>query len=357
MAWHDRVTQALRELPVLIGTREEAWQFLGFKHGNGPAKWIGFARSQYIANVHRNFNIALEEIARQIDDTHRTAQRLFRGVMVLEEAESLKAFNRTDRMRNHFSFSHLYTGLDYPGIKGFLQVRPAIEESAEPVSKARVNELREFFRWLWGSKGDQVEPIIQIQKPDPRRPDAVLGNEKALAALRYNGDLHYAFEISRLSSNVLRESRAAARLYLQKARGIVSIGYDGFSTELVRTVGTVATLAVDLCDEMERKHNEVSAVNGRGKQECLVESVLSPAKPIRLHTPYNDVLAILCAHCGLGFWAAQCALANLRSSSRTKRQSPARFQQLPCQIAGTLQDSAVSPATYLKILSDAQPAM
>ncbi len=101
-----------------------------------------------IANMHRNFNIALEEIARQIDDTHRTAQRLFRGVMVLEEAESLKAFNRTDRMRNHFSFSHLYTGLDYPGIKGFLQVRPAIEESAEPVPKARVNELREFFRWL-----------------------------------------------------------------------------------------------------------------------------------------------------------------------------------------------------------------
>ncbi len=46
MAWHDRVTQALRELPVLIGTREEAWQFLGFKHGNGPAKWSGFARSQ-----------------------------------------------------------------------------------------------------------------------------------------------------------------------------------------------------------------------------------------------------------------------------------------------------------------------
>ena len=122
----------LQELPVLIDTRDKAWRYLGFKHVNGPAKWSSFAKSQYIADVHRNYGVSLEDIARQIGDTHRTVQRLFRGLMVIEQAERMKVFNREDRYNRHFSFSHLYTGLGYDGIASFIGLHPEGEENVEP---------------------------------------------------------------------------------------------------------------------------------------------------------------------------------------------------------------------------------
>ena len=120
--------EALTSLPVVVQTREESWRYIGFKHVNGPAKWSSFAKAQYIAKVYRVYGVALQEIASQIGDTHSTVQRLFRGMMVIEQAESMGLFDRDDRWRGHFSFSHLYVGLQYTGISSFLGLRPHSDE-------------------------------------------------------------------------------------------------------------------------------------------------------------------------------------------------------------------------------------
>ena len=127
----EAAKDALKELPVIFGTRDEAWRHLGFKHVNGPAKWSSYAKARYVAEVHRKIGVTLEDIAKQIGDTHRTVQRLFRGLTVIEQAERMKVFSREDRWRNHFSFSHLYTGLNYPGISEFIGVE------AETVDETR----------------------------------------------------------------------------------------------------------------------------------------------------------------------------------------------------------------------------
>ena len=247
-------SKALQELPTVRGTRENAWRYLGFKHVNGPAKWSSYAKSRYIADVHRNFDMPLEDIAKQIGDTHKTVQRLFRGLMVIEEAERLKVFCREDRWRNHFSFSHLYTGLDYDGISTFIGLRPETEEDQKPVPANKKDELGELCLWMYGSKRKQTAPVIQTQNPHLRQLDAVVGNKEALAALRGGQGLAYAYEVSRPSSTVFEESLLASKRELQKAHGMLSIGYDG-SEELLRIAGTVANLADDLYVEMERKRN------------------------------------------------------------------------------------------------------
>ena len=246
--------KALQELPTVRGTREDAWRYLGFKHVNGPAKWSSYAKSRYIADVHRNFGIKLEDIAKQIGDTHRTVQRLFRGLMVIEQAERMKVFRREDRWRNHFSFSHLYTGLDYDGISTFIGLRPEIEEDREPVPIEKKKELSELCLWMYGSKKEKTPPVIETQNPHLRWLDAVVSNKEAVAALRDGQTLTYAYEASRPSSTVFEESLLASKRNLEKARGLLSTGYDG-SEELLRIAGAVANLADDLYDEMERKHN------------------------------------------------------------------------------------------------------
>ena len=250
----EEARNSLKELPTVLDTREDAWRYLGFKHVNGPAKWSSYAKSRYIADVHRNFGIKLEDIAKQIGDTHRTVQRLFRGLMVIEEAERLKVFSRKDRWRNHFSFSHLYTGLDYDGISTFIGLRPEAEEGQEPVPIEKKKELGELCLWMYGSRKAETPPFIETQNPDLRQLDAIVSDKEALAALRDGQSLAYAHETSRPSSTVFEESLLASKRELQKARSMLSTGYDG-SEELLRIAGSVAILSDDLYEEMERKHN------------------------------------------------------------------------------------------------------
>ena len=245
--------KALEELPVIRETREGAWRYLGFKHVNGPAKWSSYAKSRYIAEVHRNYCVDLKDIGEQIGDTHKTVQRLYRGLMVIEQAERRKLFSREDRWRKHFSFSHLYTGIDYPGIGGFIGLHPTTEESAEPVPADKMEELRDLFLWMYGSRKEEKPPLVERQNPDLRYLESVVANKEAIAALRAGETLLTAYEISKPSSGVFEESLTASRRSLEKARSKLSSGYDG-SENLLRIAGTVLTIAEDLYNEMERKH-------------------------------------------------------------------------------------------------------
>ena len=255
--------KALQELPTVLGSREDDWRYLGFKHVNGPAKWSSYAKSRYIADVHRNFNVKLVDIARQIGDTHKTVQRLFRGLMVIEQAEKLKVFHRNDRWQSHFSFSHLYTGLGYPGISAFIGLRPETEEDRDPVPNEKKEELGELCIWLYGSKKAKLPPVIGTQNPHLKQLDDIVANKEAIAALRSGQGLAYAYETSRPSSTVFEDSLLTSKRNLQKARGLLSIWYDG-SGQLLRIAGTVAKLADDLSNEMERK----SSNRGRKKRHA-----------------------------------------------------------------------------------------
>ena len=244
--------ESLREIPTLRSSRKGAWRYLGFKHVNGPSKWRSYAKSNYIADVHRNYGVPLDDIARQIGDTHNTVRRLYRGLMVVEQAERIGAFQRSDRWRGHFAFSHLYAGLDYPGVSAFLNLRPASDEERDPVPENKKAELRELLVWLYGSKSEKKPPVIQSQNPHLRQLDAVLANTEALAAMRTGAELSIAFETSRPSTKKFEEALIGAKQNLEKARATLSTGYD-HSEGLLRVASAVADLACDLHEEMERK--------------------------------------------------------------------------------------------------------
>ena len=248
----EEVCQSIEKIPCLLSSRQAAWRYLGFKHVNGPAKWGSYAKSQYIANVHRDYGVPIDDIACQIGDTHNTVRRLYRGLMVIEQAERVGAYDRSDRWYSRLYFSHLYAGLQYPGISEFLSLRPATDERPDPVPKNKEGQLREFLVWLYGSKSEKRQPVIQSQNPDLRRLDAVLSNTEALASLRRGAELSVAFEASRPSSNVFGEALVGAKQNLEKARGILSTGYTG-SKALLGIAADVADLAYDLHEEMQRK--------------------------------------------------------------------------------------------------------
>lgn len=242
----------LNEIPVIRSTRKEAWRYVGFKHVNGPAKWGIYAKSKYIAKVHRDHDVSLEYIGAQIGDTHGTVQRLYRTLMVIEQAERLRVFDRNDRWRAHFSLSHIYTGLEYPNISEFIGLRPELFDCIDPVPRERKVQLGELCRWIYGSKRQDFPPVIERQNPDLRYLEAVVGNKESLTALRDGVSLAFAFEMSRPASSLFEEALIASKRTLEQAHSKLSSGYSG-SKELLRVAGTVGTLADDLYEAMERK--------------------------------------------------------------------------------------------------------
>jgi hypothetical protein len=252
-----RISPALREelqsLPVIRTDRESSWQYIGFKHVNGPAKWGSYAKAQYIAEVRKQFGIPLDQIAEQIGDRNRTVQRLYRAMMVIRQAEEAKVFLRENRYKPSFSFSHLYTGLDYDGFKRFLDLKDESVESEKPVPKANLKNLGELCKWLYGDRRDKTRPLIESQNPDLAVLDEILMKDEAIDTLRNGLPLKVAHDVSRGDERIFRESLQEAKRVLQTALGTLTTGFKREDIDLIKTANQIAQLVEDIIDQMERK--------------------------------------------------------------------------------------------------------
>ena len=241
--------QDLDELPVIVGPRNDVWQYVGFKHVNGAQAWRSYSKAQYIAWVHNELSVTLEDIAKQIGDRHRTVRRLYRALMVLEQAADDDVFHVEDRSRKRFAFSHLYTGLDYKGFEEYLEIDPDDSYKPHPVPKRRKKQLGQLLVWLYGSKSRSEEPVIRSQNPDLRRLDDVLQTKNGIAALERGLGLSVSHDIGRGDDALFREALLEARQSLQEARGKLLTGYKA-ETDLKRVAEDIVELADRIDGEM-----------------------------------------------------------------------------------------------------------
>lgn len=257
------VLETLRQIPVIfVEHRQDAWKFIGFKHINGPAKWGSYAKAQYISQIHHEFGISLEEIASQIGDTNKTVQKLYQGLQIIEQAESLNRFDRKDIQAPRLYFSHLYTGLNYEGFKDFLSIKDVPEDKKDPVPEDKHQNLEDLLTWLYGSKRKEAPALIQSQNPDLRYLEAVIKNKEAVLALRDNVSLIQAYDISQPKDKTFEQSLLEAKRALQKAQSYMTEGFDGRDATLLKHAATVAEIAESLYNQMEDKWRSL-----QGKEE------------------------------------------------------------------------------------------
>ncbi|MEB2787348.1 ParB N-terminal domain-containing protein [Algoriphagus persicinus] len=251
----QEVLTSIETLPIIVvSSREDAWKFIGFKHINGPAKWGSYAKAQYISQIKNEFNIPLSEIASQIGDTHRTVEKLYQGLQVIEQAEREKLFDRTDVPSSRLFFSHLYTGLTYQGYREFISIQDSPYDTLNPVPNNKFEELSELLKWIYGSKKENQNPIIQSQNPDLRRLESVLKNKEAIIALKSGVDLITAYEISQPKRDNFEQSLLEAKRALSKAHSFQPEAFDGTDMALLKHAGTLAKLSEELYDTMYKKY-------------------------------------------------------------------------------------------------------
>jgi hypothetical protein len=122
------VKKSLKKVTVYaVSSPEQARDFIGFKHINGPHKWDAIAKARFAADWYkkeRTKGVTLEKIAQRLGDSHDTVVRLVNGMFVLDQAETAKVYDLKDRYPGKkFAFSHLYTALTRPGYREFLGLR------------------------------------------------------------------------------------------------------------------------------------------------------------------------------------------------------------------------------------------
>ena len=105
-----------------VDNRTEARAFIGFKHINGPFKWDALAKAKFAAEWFEDGGDVVT-ISRTLGDNHNTVRRLVNGWYALEQARD-DGFDREDRSKARFAFSHLYTALTRASVREFLSLTP-----------------------------------------------------------------------------------------------------------------------------------------------------------------------------------------------------------------------------------------
>lgn len=244
----------LSTLPVIECSRREVWQYLGFKHVHGPQDWDSIAKAEYIARVHNEYDIPLEDIARTIGDQNNTVKRLYRGLMVLRQAEESGMFDREDCWSPRFAYSHLWTGLNYTNIQSFIGLTSEKGFKPDPIPSRKMTELGELCIWLYGSKERNQQPLIRSQNPDLRKLEEVLGSPRGIAAIRAKYPLDVALNASRGDERLLREALVRAEQSLKEARGFLVSGYKG-EPDLLKNAESILALAERIYSEMESERH------------------------------------------------------------------------------------------------------
>ena len=243
-----------------VASRSDARPFIGFKHINGAAKWNSYAKAKFAADWYRSDQVSLSDIAESIGDKHDTVKRMVNAIYVLEQAQSAKLFELEDRVNPRFNFSHLYTALSriqYMQFLGLDATWSSYDPTPNPVSDDKAPLLSEVLVWIYGSRTQNHDPVVQSQNPDIKRLGDVLANAEGLAVLRASRSLSDAHASTQPADRKFSEALVRTRSEIRMAANSLR-GFDGCDSSLLGIAEDICETAQTLYDRMKTKVREAT---------------------------------------------------------------------------------------------------
>lgn len=252
--------KTLKEVTVYAVTSpDQAREYIGFKHINGPHKWDAIAKARFAADWYRNekdSGLTIERIARRLGDGHDTVLRLVNGMFVLDQALQARIYDINDRYPGkRFAFSHLYTALTRPGYRDFLGLPEewrADDPKPNPVPKRYLENLKQVLLWLYGSKSDGVKPVITSQNPDLKFLADVLANPRARTIMMARDDLREAHAQVERKGARFESALVNAKQEVEVAMSQI-VGYDPEDLTLLE-------ISKDLRDTSDQLYSTMSSI-------------------------------------------------------------------------------------------------
>jgi len=268
------ILKSLKEVTVYaVSTPDQAREYIGFKHINGPHKWEALAKARFAADWYRSekdSGLTIDKIARRLGDGHDTVVRLVNGMFVLDQARDAKLFDIKERWPGkRFAFSHLYTALTRPGYRDFLGLGDewrAEDPKPNPVPKKNLENLQQVLVWLYGSKPDGKKPVINSQNPDLKFLGAVLESPRARMMMLTRHDLREAYAQVERKGARFEGALVNAKQEVEVALGQIT-GYEPDDSTLLEIGKELRDNSEQLYDSMESiSKKAVAAKKTKGKK-------------------------------------------------------------------------------------------
>lgn len=191
-----------KTLPVVIvGHRDNADDYIGFKHINGPSTWGSLAKAKFAVKLFEKLtedggegDTRIQHLSRRLGDSRQLILRSLVAYKVFEQALAAELLDRQKVEENALDFSHLYTMLQNPQARAYLGLGEAPLTEAlvrnNPIPQAHLGQLRYMMQWLFGSP--EQDAIIKRQGTDRPKLTKVLASRAATITLETTGDFERA---------------------------------------------------------------------------------------------------------------------------------------------------------------------
>jgi hypothetical protein len=206
---------------IFVADRRDARRYIAFKHINGPAKWDAYAKAKYASEWLEDSGESIELVSKMLGDNHNTVRRLVNGFNVLEQAER-EGFDRADRSKRRFSFSHLYTAISRPAVREFIGLSDDAEEvlPKNPVPTDKSEDLERLMGWLYGQEKKRRPTVVQSQNPHLNWLVRVIAHPQARDTLIRSNNLDAAFELVESKSTRFKDALLEANRQCETTLGL-----------------------------------------------------------------------------------------------------------------------------------------
>lgn len=194
---------SLETLPVfIVARREDAYDYIGFKHINGPSSWGSLAKAKFgvlLFEQQRGSSSdqeVLNNLSKKLGDSPSQVLRTLVAYKIFEQAIAAEMVEDPSSSEVQVDFSHLYTMLPNPDTRKYLGLgeRPLRPDQVveNPIPPTHLDQLAHLMGWLFGTPTKQ--PIIQRQGTDRPALQKVLASETATKTLETTGDFAIAVQ-------------------------------------------------------------------------------------------------------------------------------------------------------------------
>lgn len=246
-----------------VAKPEDAREFIGFKHINGPQRWDAYAKAKYVTNWYKTSqeSITIDEIAAKMGDNNNTLRSYIYAILILDQAKESGVWSLEDRptAKGRFGFSHLYTAISRDEFQEFLGLTSgwSNKPSLKPIAKSKLENLGEVLGYLYGSISDDRTSLIKSQNPDLKDIGLAITNPDARLILKNRGSLDDARDALKSPTDAFHDALVSANLRLTKAVKLLA-KYTGKNPKIEELIEEIFENADTLKVMIERKASRKS---------------------------------------------------------------------------------------------------
>lgn len=244
-----------------VADENDAREFIGFKHINGPQRWDAYAKAKYVTDWYKTANgkVTIDDIAAKMGDNNNTLRSYIYAVLILEQAQAAKVWSLEDRppTRGRFPFSHLYTAIQRLEYQQLLGLTDGWSNTPplKPIKAGKLKELGETLTYIYGSVSADRPSLIKSQNPDLRDLGEAMINPAARRALRNGATLDRARDEMKEPDSAFHDALVVANLRLNRAISLL-VRYSGANSAIDSVIEEIYQQADTLKTMTEKKRSK-----------------------------------------------------------------------------------------------------